>query len=168
MLNEQLTNRLDEKEVQAKIESFKADISYPHFRAPENINTVISDVVNLVKLRKACIRDILEYNIILNSYSLFLASQESRLKAYIGWCESNCKFIVGQNIDKSPGYGFDEKNTYLRANMKELQELENKKLLAQTKADYISFITNKIYALVESLKDLRFEMLREIKNETSR
>lgn len=102
----------------------------------------------------------MEYAVLLGNYSLYLTMQENRYTAFVGWCESNLKIIVGKNIQNVEGY-FNEKDTFIRATETHAVELSDMKLIAQAKLDSIKWIAQKIQHMSSIIERLSNEKSKE-------
>lgn len=156
-------NRLNLDEAKQNIEIFKSEIYFPSIKVNASIHDLIKDCESVNTLRGLSSEELLNMAVVLANYSLFLLTEENRLKSFRNWCESNIKYIVGQNLQNAPGYGFTEKDIYIRANDTIAQELDSQKLLIEAKLDIIHFLSQKIQNLSEILKNLAYEKNRYIK-----
>ncbi len=153
-------NRFSPDEYTERLESMKAEIFFPNFRPPENIETIINELSNQAALRKLAPQDLSEYAIMLASYATYLSSQENRLTAFINWCEGNIKFVIGKRLDDVPewlGNYYPTLDTYIRSHEENAISLENRKSVAQVKLDSIKFIAQRLQYLSETIKTLIFE-----------
>lgn len=156
MIDKPITNRLNPDELSARLESMKAEMYWPEFNPPKNITDLLNTVSSLEYLRRLGSTDLAEYSVMLGAYALFLNTQENRLTAYINWCESNLRFLVGQKAHDVEGY-FTEKDLYIRANDPDCKKLENIKLECQVKFDAIKDIHKRLEFFIGTLKNLYFE-----------
>lgn len=147
----------------SKIQLFKTDINFPHIDPPKNITEIITKVSNYNIIQHMTSAELQEYAVILTCYSLYLSIQENSVEAQTNWAENNIKFIVGKNLESVNGYGFLEKDSYIRANEPLAVELHDKKLEFQAKKESIKFIAMKIYNLAEHLRSLGIEKAKERK-----
>lgn len=150
-------NRFDADKVAEQLEGFKADIYWSNLTPPANIQNILRDVTDQSRLRAFDSETISEYAVLLGAYSAYLTGQENRLTSYVNWCETNIKYIVGKQLADAPGYGFSEKDCYIRANDANAAGLEVKKMQTQAKLDAIKYLSQKMAFLSESLKNLGFE-----------
>lgn len=157
-----LVNTMDPRSMAEDLNSFRNSIKFQtsNLRPPEDIIDTINNLMSRTKIRALTIPDINELMIVLSAYSLYLSTEENRLKAYVLFCEKNIQFIVGQNVRNVEAYGFAEKDSIIRANEPKAYELEKNKLVADTKLTSISFISQKISFLSETLKNLSNERMR--------
>jgi hypothetical protein len=153
-------NRFISDEFAEKLESFKAEIFFPNLTPPDNINQIIQKVSSANLIKTLSITDIAENMVLLSSYSLFLTKEENRLNAYINWCESNIKFIVGQQMNQISGY-FQEKDLFIRSNDTNAIKLGELKLIAEVKLNSIKFIAQKISYLSDKLESFMFARKKE-------
>lgn len=156
-MGQQTINRFDPDDVKSQIEMMKAELFFPSLEPPQNIQVIMKQLSDLTVLKSLSPMDLSEYSVLLDHYGLFLTTQENRLKSYLNWCESNIKYIVGKNIDKSYGYGFNEKDAFIRSNDMTAHDLEFKKLGVQAKLDTIQFMSLKISRLSDTVHNLAVE-----------
>lgn len=154
-------NRLDMEDMGDRIQSFKTDIRFPLIDPPDNITEIITKVSNGTTLKALSGIELQEYAIILSSYALYLSMQENQIEAKFNWAENNIKFIVGKNLQEVEGYGFNEKDSYIRANEPTAVTLHDKKLEFQAKKESIKFIAMKIHNLADHLRSLGLEKTKE-------
>jgi hypothetical protein len=163
MFDEKLKNRYDAEEMATKIEAMKSEIGFPELATSPNINQVINNLSNLDYLNKLGPMQIAEISTTISVYALYLNSEENRYKAYINWCESNLKHLVGTLLGEVSGYGFEEKNSTIRSNEKLACELTEKKLIAETKLQSIKDTSLKLEFVCNCLRNLYFEKNRVAK-----
>ena len=159
-----LKNRLVTDEIEDRMATFKAEIYFPTFTPPKNIQDIITKTSDLNMLKNMTPMDLGESATLLASYSLYMATQENKLKSFVNWCESNIKYIVGLHVQDVQGY-FTEKDLYIRAKVEKAAELEGRKQAAQVKLDSLYFLSKKIEVLSDSLRNLAFEKHRYAKGE---
>jgi hypothetical protein len=140
-----------------EIELFKAEIHFPQIKPISNIQEIFNKVSDLTFIKSLSSYELMEYNLQLNYYALYLLTQENRLKSYINWCESNIKYLVGKNLDQVTGYGFSEKETKIRSVEENAVALDIEILKSKAKLDTIYFMSQKIQSLSDCLKNLSFE-----------
>lgn len=154
-------NRLDIDSMGDKVGAFKNDLGFPLIDPPQNITEIITKISNGSILKTMSGLELQEYSVILSSYALYLSIQENQLDAKIHWAESNIKFIVGKNVQAVNGYGFNEKDAFIRATEVNAVELHDIKLEMQTQKEAIKFTSMRIHNLAEHLRSLGIEKTKE-------
>lgn len=152
-----LNNRFDTDEMVSHINEFKEEINFPSVVSSVEIQEIINKLSDRNILRMMGPDELAEYGVVLNQYALFLTIQENRYKAYLHYCESNIKYIVGRELQNCNEYGFEAKNLQIRSTNTTAQELETQKITAEIKLEYIKNISFKIQSLTESIRNLVFE-----------
>lgn len=153
-------NRADAHEAASYIQSFKTDIGLPLVDPINEMTEILTKFNDRPYIKSLSPVELMEYSLLLGNYSLYLTMQENRLIAFINWCESNIKIIVGKNLNEVSGY-FNEKDSYIRANEKTALELSDMKLVAQAKIDSIKWISTKIQHISDILDRLSHEKSKE-------
>ena len=151
-----LNDRFDINEAADLLKEYKEEIKFPTLKPPQDIEFILDNLGSNEYIKSLCREDISSLMVSLSLYSLFLTSQEARLKTYVNFCESNIKFIVGENMNSMQGY-FNEKDLAIRATNDLAKDYEAKKLSAHLKLDSIMFISQKLEKLGDVLKTLYFE-----------
>ena len=155
-----VANRFVADEFAERIETFKAEIFFPDFTPPDNIKDIIQNISKADVLKTLGPSDLNEYAVLLSSYSLFLTQEENRLNAYINWCESNIKFIVGKEVENAFGSFYQERDLWVRAHDANAINLGTAKLSAEVKLNSIKFIAQKVQYLSERLEGLSYAKSR--------
>lgn len=156
-------NRLIPDETKVEVEKMKAGIAFPNLKAYSDISDLINALGTPHVLQKLSPLDLAERAVTLSVYSLALTAEESRIRSYVNWCEANLKYIVGKKLDAAPGYGFNEKDAYIRANEEMAQTIDENRLMAQAKLDQLSFIAQKIHYIADAIKNLAYEKNKYLK-----
>ncbi len=157
-----MANEVSEFDV--KYENAMAKINMPLIRPPTELQKIINDTGNKALLATLNPRDTVEYAILLNSYALYLTMAENKLLAEYNLYENTIKRIVGENVAEVNGYGFNEKDTYIRANEPHAKDLESKKTSIQVEIDSMKYLSQKFQMLAENLKNLSFAKKIESRN----
>lgn len=149
----EVENRYSANHMSMELERVRAEMGYPSLVPCKDIDKIIKECGNYSILSKLDPIILMEYSVLLATYSLYLASETNRLEAKMKWCESNIQIIVGKNLDNVVGY-FNEKQSAIRANEPLAKSLEEMKLDAQTKFETFKFIAEKIKFLSITLDNL--------------
>lgn len=152
MIETNLNNRFDAKEMAERIERFKADSYFPNITPSDDIVSVINSLGKRDFIKNISPIDASQYLLQLSQYALFLNTQENRCNSYLNWCENNIKQIVGRHLLDAKGFTFQEKDLEIRSNDEMALFLEEQKLLAQTKLDTVKFLSQKISFILDALK----------------
>lgn len=166
MHDEIVKNRHDVAEFTTAVEIMKSNMNFPNIKPPKNIGAILDIVSDTDAIRKLSGEQVAEYSVVLSAYSLYLGMEENRYTTFLNWCEGNMAFIVGKFVQDVDGYGFNEKNAYIRANEEHAVELNAKKLMAETKLTTIKFLSGKMDILAKQLQSLAYEKGRRKSNES--
>lgn len=156
-----MDNRFDPKEIRAEIDKFKGSVWLPKLEAPENIESVLKELASYQTLRGLDPVKLNEYAVTIAVYSTYLTMEFNRYVTERNWCESNIEHIIGRELENVEGYGYQEKSHKIRSLHPEAIKLDEKKLLAQTKIDYISNVSQKLQFLCEMLKNLAYSKSKQ-------
>lgn len=139
---------------------FKAEIRYPDIKPSADVQRFLEQSSDLNFLKGLNSLELTEYAVVLANYSIFITTQENRLKTYINYLESQIKTIVGKNVSNAAGYGFAEKDCYIRANETHAIALEEMKIKEEVKLGHLYFLSQKLQFLAECLKNYAYEKSR--------
>lgn len=156
-----MINRFDANEVRENLDIFKGEISLPKLESPDKIESILQDLSNHMALKRLDPIALNEYAVLLGIYSTYLTMEMNRYITQRNWCDANLQHIIGRELDNVEGYGYQEKSHKIVSLHPEASKLDEKKLLIQTKIDYISGIAQKLQFMCDMLKNLAYSKSKQ-------
>lgn len=152
-----MSNRFSGEEVKEDLEFYKAEISFPEFQAPSNIQEAINSLSNHRTLDPQTLH---EKAIDFALYSLYLTQEENKLNALINWCNGNLRVIIGEEASNYPGTWYKEKEDIIIATHEMAKQLDSIRSLASVKLDTIRYMSQRMQILSEALKKFSYSKQR--------
>jgi len=129
------------------------------FKLPEHLVRPISE------LRKKSIEELTESIICLHQYSLFIQKSLNEEKAWKTWALSKIDEVAGEQIQQiGNGYGWSERMLIAKTQHPLCKELNKFLREINMKIDRMYGVPNEIDKIADSINNLRFEKIRQLKN----
>lgn len=149
-------SRFDSKIMSANIQLMKTEMKLPTIKPSNDIQSIIDNITN-GKMNGISAYDLYGYASKLSVYSLYIKGEINSLKSKLDWLEGNIKNIVGKNIRNVEGYGYNEKESFIRANDEIASELDAQSLATKAKINILWGIDEKIHYLSNIIQNVAKE-----------
>lgn len=154
-------NRFSGEDMLIEIQDFTSKIRYPQFPNEADMSATLKRVASGSYAKSATIQQMLDDQIVIESYALFIQDQQNEQRRIINWCQSNLEYLVGQEAENIPdfiGQYMPNRLIYVKANNAKAQILDKQRLVAQIKLDTIDsvhFGLNRVCNALKTAIDMR-------------
>lgn len=149
-------SRFDQKQMSADIQLMKTEMKIPIIKPSDDVQGIMNTIMNN-KLDGVGIHDLYNYSAKIAVYALYIKGEINSLRAKQDWLESNIKNIVGKNIRNVEGYGYNEKECYIRANDELASQLDEQLINNKAKLNVLYGTDEKLQYIANILQNIAKE-----------